>query len=88
MTLAGGREIASSIAYGLGSDWVPVPTVSEVFDFRDDETSKILSTMQTTPAAAPIGNTNVLLGLQTATGTTTIRGVGLVDAPEGGTCHP
>ena len=31
---------------------------------------------------------NVLLGLQSGSGTLGIQAVALVDAPEGGTCHP
>ena len=87
MTL-GGKEIASDVAFGLGSDWVKVSHSSASFGFVDDQSKKTLSTKTMTPAAAPIGNTNVLVGLQGAAGAYGIQVVSLVDAPEGGTCHP
>ena len=37
---------------------------------------------------APLGSTNMLIGLQSGSGDTTIRAIALQDAPEGGTCHP
>ena len=54
----------------------------------DDLSKKTLATKTVTPATAPIGNTNVMLGLQSVTGSYGIQVVPLVDAPEGGTCHP
>ena len=74
------------MAYGLGSEWVAQPTQSLVFGFKDDLSGKTLTTHTLTPAKAPIGNTNVLLGLQGGSGV--IQVVPLTDAPEGGTCHP
>ena len=85
---SGGKEIASSVAYGLGSPWVTQPSQSLVFGFKDDTSGKTLTTLTLTPEAAPIGNTNVLLGLQGSTGAYTVQAVPLTDAPEGGTCHP
>jgi hypothetical protein len=87
MTL-GGKEIASKVAFGLGSDWVKVSNASAAFGFVDDLSKKTLATKTVTPATAPIGNTNVMLGLQSVTGSYGIQVVPLVDAPEGGTCHP
>ena len=87
MTLAG-KEIVSDVAFGLGSDWVKVSSSSLAFGFVDDLSKKTLATKKVTPAAAPIGNTNVLVGLQSSTGAYGIQVVPLVDAPEGGTCHP
>ena len=87
MTL-GGKEIASNVAFGLGSSWVKVSNASAAYGFVDDLTKKTLATKTVTPAAAPIGNTIVLVGLQGAAGPYEIQAVPLVDAPEGGTCHP
>ena len=84
----GAAEIASNIAYGLGSTWVDVPTSAETFGFKDDSSSKSLTTRQVTPQPAPIGNTLVLLGLQGSSGLYDVQVVPLADAPEGGTCHP
>ena len=83
-----GKDIASDVAFGLGSDWVKVSNSSGLFGFVDDMEHKVLTTKTVTPAAAPIGNTNVLVGLQSATGAYGVQVVPLVDAPEGGTCHP
>ena len=87
MTLAG-KPIATNVAYGLGSSWVKVPTVSSDFSFLDDVSKKTLASKTVTPAAAPIGNTEVLLGLQQGGAGYGMQVVSLVDAPEGGTCHP
>ena len=87
MTLDG-AEIAADVKFGLGSHWKKVPTVSATFGFVDDLSKKTLSTRTITPAAPPIGNTNVLLGLQGGSGTFAIRVVALVDAPEGGNILP
>jgi hypothetical protein len=76
------------VAFGLGSDWVKVSNASAAFGFVDDLSKKTLATKTVTPATAPIGNTNVMLGLQSVTGSYGIQVVPLVDAPEGGTCHP
>jgi hypothetical protein len=84
----GTAEIASNIAFSLGSEWQPVPTESATYTFTDDITKKALTSKTLTPAAAPIGNTNVLLGLASGSGEFVIQAVSLVDAPEGGTCHP
>jgi hypothetical protein len=60
-----------------------------MFGFVDDRTKRVIATKTMTPAAPPIGNTNVLLGLQGAgAGAYTAQVVALADAPEGGTCHP
>eukprot|EP01048_Picozoa_sp_COSAG05_P000124 COSAG05_NODE_3_length_51333_cov_129.132080_24_plen_626_part_00 len=88
MTLAG-KTIATNVAYGLGSSWVNVPTVPSAFGFVDEISKKALATKTVTPAGAPIGNTEVLLGLQSGGGADFgMQVVSLVDAPEGGTCHP
>lgn len=84
----GTKEIASNVDFSVGSDWQPVATESATFTFVDDIGKKTLTSKTLTPAAAPIGNTNVLLGLTSATGDFGIQAVSLVDAPEGGTCHP
>ncbi len=44
--------------------------------------------VQVTPAKAPVANTNVLAGLAGGTGAFGVQAIPLVDAPEGGTCHP
>lgn len=87
MTLSG-KPIATNVAYGVGSDWIKVPTVSSAFSFTDEISKKTLATKTVTPAAAPIGNTEVLLGLQAGGVGFGTQVVSLVDAPEGGTCHP
>jgi hypothetical protein len=86
--IPGGTEIASGVAYGLGSSWVKVATAPNAFTFIDDVSKKTLISKTVTPAAAPIGNTVVLLGRQQPSGGGGIQVVSLVDAPEGGTCHP
>ena len=78
MTLAG-KSIATNVAYGLGSDWVKVPTVSSSFTFVDDLSKKTLATKTVRPAAAPIGNSEVLLGLQTGGADFGMQVVSLVD---------
>jgi hypothetical protein len=84
----GTKEIASNIPFSLGSDWQPVPTQSATYTFTDDIAKKTLTSKTLTPAAAPIGNTNVLVGLASGSGEFGIQAISLVDAPEGGTCHP
>ena len=83
----GGSVTASGIAYSLGSQWTPVPAAAGTFTFSDSATKKTLATKTETPPAAPLGFTNVLLGLQSG-GAGPLKIVPLVDAPEGGTCHP
>jgi len=90
MTL-NGKQIASNVAYGLGSSWMKVPTASAAFGFVDDTSKKTLTSKTFTPEQAPIGNTEVLLGINSNGGddeTFGMQVVSLVDAPEGGTCHP
>lgn len=85
----GTSEIASNVAFSLGSQWVPVPTAAATYTFSNDETDKVLATTKLTPAMPPIGNTNMLIGLgDSGSAEFTARVVPLVDAPEGGTCHP
>jgi hypothetical protein len=80
----GGVATASNIAYSLGSAWTPVAaTTPGAFTFTDELTRKTLATKTVVPPAAPLGFTNVLLGLQS--GAVPIKVVSLVDAPEGGT---
>ena len=83
----GTKEIVSGVDYSLGSDWVTVPTASVTFSATDG--SKTIASKVETPPAAPLGATNMLLGLQGAAGGDyAIELVPLADAPEGGTCHP
>lgn len=84
----GTKEIASNVDFSLGSDWMPVATTSATYTFMDDVAKKTLTTKTLTPAHAPIGNTNVLIGMQAGSGELGVQVVSLVDAPEGGTCHP
>ena len=51
----GTTEIATNIAFSLGSEWQPVPTVSATYTFKDDISKKTLTTKTLTPATAPIG---------------------------------
>ena len=54
----------------------------------DDLTGKELLTRTETPPAAPLGFTNMLIGLQQAEGPHAIQMIMLNDAPEGGVCKP
>ena len=84
----GGKTTASDVVYSLGSTWTPVPAATQQFSFVDSTTKAVLGTASETPPAAPLAFTNVLIGLQRGSGATKVRAVPLVDAPEGGTCHP
>ena len=84
----GTAEIATGVQYSLGSKWEPVPTQVETFGFKDDSSAKLLTSRQLTPAVEPIGNTAMLLGLQSSSGGFGVQAVSLVDAPEGGVCAP
>ena len=84
----GTAEIAKNVAYSLGSDWYTVPTTASTYTVNDDLTGKKLTSRLETPPAAPLGYTNVLIGLQKGSGTKIIQLVPLVDAPEGGVCKP
>ena len=86
----GTAEIASKIEYSLGSTWVTVPTATATYGFTDDITGKSIATRTETPPAAPLGSTNMLIGMQSggADGVFPVQVVPLADAPEGGTCHP
>ena len=86
----GTKEIASAVDYSLGSEWVTVPTASATYAFKDDSAGTALTgaTKTETAPAAPIGFTNMLIGLQKGSGPYEVQVVPLDDAPEGGTCHP
>ena len=93
----GSEPIASNVAFSLGSDWMAVPAHSQTFTFTDDLSKKTLTSKTETPPAAPLGYTNILLGMQkpsgaASSGATTddmgIQVVPLQDAPEGGVCKP
>ena len=47
-----------------------MPASSQTFTFTDDLTSKSLLTKTETPPAAPLGYTNMLIGLQGGSGAT------------------
>ena len=81
-------EIATNVQYSLGSKWVTVPTASLSFAAFDDITKTKLTSRQETPPSAPLGFTNMLIGLQKGSGVTAIQLVPLADAPEGGVCKP
>ena len=83
--------IATDVAYSLGSPWTPVPPVAARFTFSDGGSNKLLVSASETPPPAPLGFTNVVVGLQSAGGAGAgmgVKAIALVDAPEGGTCHP
>ena len=83
----GTKEIISGVDFSLGSDWVPVSSTSATYTATDS--GKTITSKVETPPAAPLGGTNVLLGLQgSAAGDYAIQLLPLADAPEGGTCHP
>jgi hypothetical protein len=85
----GSAEIAKGVAFSLGSNWMPVASgAAAVFGLVDDTTNTALTTLKLTPSIG-LGNTIVLLGLPAEGGEQfAITAVPLVDAPEGGTCHP
>lgn len=85
---ASGTELAKNVRYSLGSTWFPVPTESATFTAKDDLTGKVLVSRNETPPDAPIGYTNMLIGLQGGSGETAVQMVPLNDAPEGGVCKP
>jgi hypothetical protein len=67
----GTEEIVTGVAYSLGSRWVPVVGGSSTFGIKDDSGkggAKTIATLASTPKQAPIGNTAMLLGLQTTGG--------------------
>lgn len=86
----GSKPIANNVAFSLGSAWMTVPAKSQTFTFTDAMTNKVIATKTETPPPAPIGYTNVLLGMQKASGDAGagIQVVPLQDAPEGGVCKP
>jgi hypothetical protein len=89
----GSKPIVNNVAFSLGSSWVTVPVKSQTFTFTDSMTNKVITTKTETPPPAPIGFTNVLLGMQKPSGDAGAGGldvqvVPLVDAPEGGVCKP
>lgn len=89
----GSEPIASNVAFSLGSDWMAVPAHSQTFTFTDDLSKKTLISKTETPPAAPLGYTNILLGMQKPSSGAVADGMGiqvvpLQDAPEGGVCKP
>ena len=85
----GTAELAKNVLYSLGSDWFNIPTTPLTFTIIDDISSKKLLTRQGTPPAAPLGFTNMLIGLQSGGGSGMgVQVVPLNDAPEGGVCKP
>lgn len=83
----GTKEIVSGVDYSLGSEWVSVASTSATYSATDS--GKTIASKIETPPAAPLGGTNMLLGLQGSTGGDyTVHLMPLADAPEGGTCHP
>jgi len=81
----GTKEIVSGVDFSLGSDWVTVSSASATYTATDG--GKTIASKVETPPAAPLGGTNMLLGVQGSTDYP-IQLVPLADAPEGGTCHP
>ena len=88
-SLNGTKEIVSAVDYSLGSEWVTVSPAAATYTVTDDSAGgKPIVAKSETPAAAPLGSTNMLVGLQKGGGAFKAQTVPLVDAPEGGTCHP
>jgi hypothetical protein len=56
--------LSSKVRYSLGSQWHDVPTAAATFTVLDDLTSQKLVSRRETPPAAPLGFTNMLIGLQ------------------------
>ena len=67
-SLNGTKELASNVCYSLGSVWYSVSTESASYSAVDDLSGEVLTTKVETPPAAPLGYTNFLLGLQSASG--------------------
>ena len=94
MALPGGKSLASNVAFSLGSAWAAAPAgTSSTFEFTDDDDTppKAIGSVTATLPPAPLGMTNYLIGMQTASGPFAkfkIQAVALVDAPEGGVCKP
>jgi hypothetical protein len=84
----GTAQLAKNIRYSLGSPWYDVPATSATFTVLDDIQDTTLVSRTETPPAAPLGFTNMLLGLQKGSGPTAVQIVPLNDAPEGGVCKP
>ena len=84
------------VAFSLGSNWKPVAGAKDEFTIFDDISTKKLISISHTPPAAPLGFTNMLLGLQTPKDPQQrrprqdmgIQVLALQDAPEGGVCKP
>ena len=64
----GTAEIASGVRYSLGSKWYDVLAAAATFTIVDDLTTKKLVSRKETPPSAPLGFTNMLIGLQKGSG--------------------
>jgi hypothetical protein len=84
----GTAEIAKNIPYSLGSKWYDVPSASATFTAIDDTSKALIASRAETPPAAPLGFTNLVIGLQKGSGAMAVQIVPLTDAPEGGVCMP
>ena len=76
----GTKDLVHNVAFPLGSPWVEVGEADDTFTFLDDITAETLTIVKHTPPAAPLGFTNMLLGLQDSTGDYGTKVVPLVDA--------
>jgi hypothetical protein len=84
----GSTEIVKDTAFSLGSSWVDVSKTTATYSFKDDSSAATISSRSITPPAFGVW-TNMLIGMQKAgKAGKPLQVVPLVDAPEGGRCHP
>lgn len=83
----GTKEIVNDVAFSLGSQWVDVSKTTATYTVLDDGAGlKAIHSSSITPPAFGVW-TNMLIGLQKGE-KAGVQVVPLVDAPEGGRCHP
>lgn len=84
----GDMEIVKNVAFSLGSSWVDTSKATATYTILDDTTTRTINSRSITPPAFGVW-TNMLIGLQKSGKVgQQLQVVPLVDAPEGGRCHP
>ena len=87
----GAEEIVNDVAFSLGSQWVDVSKTTATYTILDDSAGSKARPIHSSSIAPPAFGvwTNMLIGLQKGGGAgVQLQVVSLVDAPEGGRCHP